>query len=117
MRMKPVPSSDRLFSKCAQSTILLASSLTPSSSSAGCLRLWSHYALDRPQRVKFSLSLRAIEGIGAPTEAEPQRHRAELEVAAHGIEEIAAIAVRQFVHPVAEDYEGRRARLHLGDVA
>src|SRR3954447_24431439 len=72
---------------------------------------------DSRKRVNVSLAPAAIEGIGASAELEPQRDRAELEVPAHGVDQIAAIALGQLVGAVAEDHEGWRAGFHLGDVA
>src|SRR5689334_21714524 len=119
--MKPGPSSDRLFSKCPQSTMSRASSVTSSSSCAGSPRPWSHGCRDRAQRVKFALAAPlvpgAVERVGAPAKVEPQRHRAEIEVAPHRVQEVAAIAFRKLLQPIAEDDEARRPALHLGDVA
>src|SRR4029078_13532829 len=52
-----------------------------------------------------------------PAELEPQRHRAELEVAAQRVQQVAAVAFRELVGTVAEHDEARRSRLYLGDVA
>src|SRR6059058_5348287 len=114
--MKPGPSSVRLFSKYPQSMMSRASSVTPCSSKAGCLRPWSHGRNTSPQRVNFALST-AIERVGAAAEVQSQRDRAELEVAAQRVDQIAAIALRKLVGAVAEHDEGRRPAAHLGDVA
>src|SRR4051794_39815897 len=115
--MKPGPSSVRLFSKCAQSTMSRASSLTCYSSNAECHRRGPTCRSDKRKRVNFSLAPAPIERIPASAEVEPQRHWAKLEIAAHGIEQIAPIALGQLFGAVAEHDECRRTRLHLGDVA
>src|SRR5690348_15127449 len=119
--MKPGPSSDRLFSKCPQSTMSRASPVTSSSSCAGSPRPWSHNRRDRAQTVKFALAAALIPGsverVGPPAEVETKRHRAQVEVAPHRVQEVAAIAFRKFLEPVAEHNEARRPALHLRDVA
>src|SRR6476469_6146697 len=111
--MNPRPSSVRCFSKYAQSMMSRASSVTPCSSRAGNIRHWSHALETSGQRVKFSLAATLIKWVAAAAEIEPERHRAELQVAADGVHEVAAIALRQFVSAVAEHDKGRRAGLHL----
>src|SRR5437879_10938801 len=114
MRMKPGPSSVRFFSKYVQSTMSRASSLTYHSSSAGCLRQRSHCLRDSRKRVNVSL---ASERVASAAEGQPQRHRAELQVAAHRVEQVPAVAFWQLVGAAAEHDESRRPRFHLGDVA
>src|SRR5690242_8666270 len=116
MRMNPGPSSARLFSKCAQSTMSRASSATSSSSRAEipavvprCRSSW--------KRVNLALAAVAVERVGAPSEIEPERDRADAEIAPHRVEEITPVALRKLFEPVAEHDEARRPRLHLGDVA
>src|SRR5690348_16495577 len=117
MRMKPGPSSARLFAKCPQSTMSRASSVTSSSSCAGLPRQWSHGGRDTGQRVKFALAPAPVKRVRAAAELEPQRHRSEVEVTPHRVQQVAAIAFRKLVEPVAEHDEARRPALHLGDVA
>src|SRR6185437_12812916 len=116
--MKPGPSSVRLFSKCAQSTMSRASSATSCSSRAGFLRQGPTAVRDRAKRVKFSLAAaRLVERIGAAAEVEPQRDRAQIQVAAHRIEQIAAVTLRKLFEAIAEHDEARWTGVHLGDVA
>src|SRR3954447_20847051 len=120
MRMKLGPSSVRLFSKCPQSTISRAASANfRSSSSAGCLRPWSHCLRISPQRVNFALAAPLILGerVRAAAKVESKGHGAQAEIAPHRVEQIAAVALRQLVEAVAEHHEARRAALHLRDVA
>src|SRR5690348_5749884 len=121
MRMKPGPSSARLFSKCAQSTMSRASSLTPSSLFAAVLRPRLHGAWHRSERVKFALApllaAAGVERIRPAAEVEAQRNRAKIEVAPQRVHEIAPVAFGKLVGAVAEDDEARRPRLHLSDVA
>src|SRR5436190_5159510 len=118
--MKPGPSSVRYFSNKAQSTMSGSSSSKSNSSFARSLGRGSTRDLTSPKRVKFALApalAPLVERIAAPPEFEPQRHRAELEVAPHRVEQIAAIAFGQRLGAVAEHDEGRRPRFHLSDVA
>src|SRR6185437_8947785 len=112
--MKPGPSSERLFSKCTQST-MSCSSLTQISLAARTSGLIS---LRRLWRKSVNLSLAAaVERILWRTKGEPQRHRPELEIAPHRVEKIAVVAFRQFRKTVAENHKAGRPRFHLSDVA
>src|SRR5689334_6169921 len=103
--MKPGPSSVRLFSKCTQSTMSRASSLTLSSSSAGSRRLCSTHGPDRGKGVNFSLAAALVERVGAATELQPQRNRTQIEVAPHRVQQVAAVALRKLLKAVAEHHE------------
>src|SRR5687767_8599149 len=138
MRMNPGPSSARLRSKCTQSTMSGAPSLKlpaspkskPPPIAAGACRPCPKQR-NYPQRVKTCLAEGSaalefpwgrilpgrVERVARAAKGQPQRHRAELEVAAQGIDQIAAIAFGQLVGAVAEHDEARRPRLDLGDVA
>src|SRR3954453_6844316 len=94
-----------------------ASSLTPSSLSAGLPRPWSHSRPNRAKGVNFSLAAALVEGVGAAAKIKSQWDRPHAEIAPHRIEQVAAIAFRQFLEPVREPYDARRPRLHLRDVA
>src|SRR6185503_7369653 len=119
--MKPGPSSVRYFSNSVQSTMSGFSSSKCISSAPITSGMVPHLTLPSPKRVKFALASalarRSRIGVPGAAEAQPQRHRAEREVAAHGVEQISAIAFGQFVGAVTEHDEGRRPRLHLGDIA
>src|SRR5688572_13230496 len=77
-------------------------------------------SLPNPERVKdrlfFGLTL-VVKRVLRSAHGQPQRHRAEIEVAPHRIYEITLIAGRQLVDPSPEDDEARWPRLHLGDVS
>src|SRR6476646_10282237 len=108
--MKAGPSSVRLFSKCAQSTMSRAASVNPK-----LLKRRKHPAMvptrawDRSQRVNYflakSLSAVAVEGVGAAPELKPERHRADFQVPAHRVEQIAPVAFRKLFEPIAEHHE------------
>src|SRR5919112_3481580 len=115
MRMNPGPSSDRERSKCAQSTMSRASSLTCRSSSARAVPAVLPRLRDSRKRVKFALAAPiAIEGIAPAAEVQPQRNCAEIEIAPKRVDEIAAVAFGQFVGAVAEHGKARRTGVHLG---
>src|SRR5581483_3783788 len=116
--MKPGPSSSRLFSKCAQSTMSRASSLTPCSSRRGPKQYPRlHEGWHRSERVKFALAATSVERIAAAAEVQPKRNGTEHQLTAEGIEQVTPIAFGQFVGAVAEHDEARRPSLHLRDVA
>src|SRR5689334_5299853 len=76
-------------------------------------------ALASRKRVKFDLArspFGAIEGVAAAAEFQAQRHRSQLQVSAHRVEQVAAIAFRKLVRAIAEHDEARRPGLHLSDV-
>src|SRR6185503_14536171 len=72
---------------------------------------------NRTQRVKFALAAGFVERIRTAAKIQAKRHRSEIEIAAHGVEQVSPIAFRKLLKPVAEHDEGRRAALHLRDVA
>src|SRR5579884_2007973 len=119
--MKPAPSSTRLFSKCAQSTMSRASSLTPSSSNGGATQPRLHVHRDKLERVNFALAAVCrtvpVEWIAAAAEVQPQRDGTQLEFAPQCVEQVATIALGELIGPVAEHDEAWRPRLHLCDVA
>src|SRR5687767_1381713 len=117
--MKPGPSSVRLRSKCAQSTMSF-STVTLVSSRPGEMRGRGSPDCFRRARVKTSLAAApataarmifialALIGVLLRAQGQAQRHRPDIEVAPHRIEQIAAIAFGQHVDPSAEDHERRR---------
>src|SRR3982751_2993372 len=110
MRIKPGPSSARLFSKCTQSTMSGLSSLKIDAPRApwGVVPRDGSNAKRVKSRLLSALVPFRIKGIFWRPHRHPQRHGAQLEVTAHRIEQIAAIAFGQLVDPRAEDDEGRR---------
>src|SRR4051812_37145401 len=80
-------------------------------------RQWFHGVLDSLQTVNFALAAALVERVGTATEIEPKRHRAKAQVAAHGVEQVAPIALRKLFELVAEHDEAGWPGLHLGDVA
>src|SRR5207302_8863722 len=71
-------------------------------------------------RVNFALAQLAaapVERVGAAAELEPDRHRAEREIAPHRVEQVAPVALRKLVSTVPEHDKSRRPGLHLRDVA
>src|SRR5690242_6947741 len=115
--MKPGPSSVRLFSKKPQSTMSRASSAKSKLPDAGCLRQWSSGFPNRGERVKFSLAPALVERVRAPAKLQAQGHGAKLQVAAHRVQQVPAVALRKLFEPIAEYDERGRTRLHLGNVA
>src|SRR5215210_4273761 len=120
MRMKPGPSSERDLSNKVQSTMSGFSSPKCNSPFPITSGMVPRVALPTSKRVNFALAsaLMAASGIriARAAERQPQGNRAKLEVAAHGVQQIAPVAFGQLVGAVAEHDEGRRSRLHLGDV-
>src|SRR4051794_4952544 len=119
--MKPGPRSFRLFSKCVQSTMSRASSVTFHSSAAGGRQRLFPASADRRKRVKFcltpALAAITVEWVCSAAKAQSQRNCAEFEVAAQRIHEISAVALRQFISAIAKHDEGRWSALHLRNVA
>src|SRR3954447_21653557 len=105
--MKPAPSSERLLSKCTQSTILESSSLIIFPVCPLELRLTG-------ERVKLALAS-IVEWIFRRAEGQPQRHRLDLQVPPHRVQQVAAVAVGQLVDARAEHHERGRPGLHLRD--
>src|SRR6185369_3704660 len=117
IRMNPGPSSVRFFSNSAQSTMSGFSSLNVQPSLPITSGMVPTVGLVTAQRVKFSLSFAAVERVAAAAEVEPERNCAKLEVAAKGVEEVAAVALGKLIGAVAEHDEAGRAGFDLGDVA
>src|SRR5690349_8002583 len=98
MRMNAPPSSVRLFSKYAQSTMSRASSVTPQTPQCR-RRPATVQGPNRRKRVKFALAAPlipgAIERVGTPAEVETEGDRAEVELAPQSVHKIPPIAFRQ----------------------